>query len=482
MKKTFNYLLAIVALAGCISCSKTSVPEGQVAGASQTEQASDVPETEQASDVPEGYVKLYFDAYMPSDEEMPQQQTKMAMSGLSVVWQGTETINIWYKDANNAVQHTAATIESYSGKKAILSAVFPETAPKDEFIAELNGVSDADKLPFGQDSTRPRVNVSATQTATLGSFDPSAYAMGARWVGTSGEKPSFRFKNLVNLLKITVDNNTGKTLKKIVLSNDVSIASKNYWSIGNDDTPAITGSTTGSKFITLSGDSIADGDYYFVLSTNNNNAGSFTLSNMDLVFWFDDNSICPYSNSKSLSLSRGTLSQLGAFSIESGDLMNGSSVIPFGTQWKKGAVKAWYDSGKYESGQDYELEATSTASHWMVTPKGLIKSTSGPNQYGNSIPGQFDFRFVVANTGRGTLTYTAKSGKTTSPVYVTLNDVVQPDGTIDVTEDTEKTVSFDVVKGDEIRIYQSAGTGAGRIDLYWNSTDTPIKWERAAAE
>lgn len=496
MKKTFNYFLAIVALAGFFSCSKTSVPEGQVSGASQTEQASDVPETEQPSDVPQGYVKLYFDADMPTDEEMPLEQTKMAMSGLSVVWQGTETIRIWYKDDEDAVQYTAATFESYSGKKAILSAVIPETAPKDVFIAELNGVSDGvsgSKRPFGTDSARPRVKVSSDQTATLGSFDPSAYAMGARWVGTSGDKPSFQFKNLTNLLKITVDNNTGKTLQKIVLSNDASIASANYWTIDDAGSPAVAGSTVGSTSITLSGRDITDGDYYFVLSAKNN-SGNITLSNMEVAFYFDDHTIRTFSNPNSLTMSGYSKEAfLGTFPIETADLSyDESTFAPFGTRWTSSFIAAWAPA--YSPYLYYEAPAAVVPVGRTETPIGYIEAHKSDGSGSNIstsyyyVQGLFTFEFFAADEGTGTLTFTVRATDGTTSEGKFIRVIVKRGKTViftsdkiwDYNEPTAVSLDLTVKKGDLITIQHRGGTNNGR--LYFNETDRALSWMQKVAE
>ena len=491
-KKTFNYFLAIVALAGFFSCSKTSVPEGQVSGASQTEQTSDVTER---------YVKLYFDADMPSDEEMPLQQTKMAMSGLSVVWQGTETINIWYKDAGGAVQHTAATIESYSGKKAILSAVFPETAPKDEFIAELNGVADdSGKLPFGTDTNRPRVAVPVEQTATLGSFDPAAYAMGARWVGTSGDKPSFLFKNLTNLLKITVDNNTGKTLKKIVLScnegeaDNLSIVSKNYWNINDNGSVAISGGTVGDKSITLSGNSIADGDYYFVISAKNAtevNRGNILINNMKLTFYFEQHNFRSYSNTTSLNMGgdgRGysKMAEIGSFTIGAGDLVKEESVFaPFDTKWTKTFAKTWYDSGTFVANQVYEAAANAKPGEWTDTPMAYVTASNKISSYGNFIQGAFTFEFYAAQSGTGILSFSAKAGAATHTIQILVNDTQVGDaltfaeaGTL-----TSFAPEITVAKGDKIKIKYMNGSNYAYLTLYTDSIGgTPVHWKQKPTE
>lgn len=491
-KKTFNYFLAIVALAGFFSCSKTSVPEGQVSGASQTEQTSDVTER---------YVKLYFDADMPSDEEMPLQQTKMAMNGLSVVWQGTETINIWYKDAGEAVQHTPATIESYSGKKAILSAVFPETAPKDEFIAELKGVADkSGKLPFGTGNDRPRVEVPVEQTATLGSFDPAAYAMGARWVGTSGDKPSFLFKNLTNLLKITVDNNTGKTLKKIVLScndgeedNKLSIVSKNYWNIKDDGLVAISGGTIGDKSITLSGNSIADGDYYFVISAKNTatgNSGNILIKNMKLTFYFEQHNFRSYSNTTSLNMGDGggysKMAEIGSFTIGAGDLVKEESVFaPFDTKWTKTFAQTWYESGTFVANQVYEAAANAKPGEWTDTPMAYVTASNQISSYGNFIQGAFTFEFYAAQSGTGILSFRAKAGAATHTIQILVNDT-QVGDELTFAEANTLTLfepEITVAKGDKITIKYMNRSDNAYLTLYTNDTGaTPVHWKQKPTE
>ena len=127
MRKIFDLTCILATIAIFFSCSKEPVTSVE------------------PSDVPEGYTKVYFTAGVA---------TKTVVGNISndrtaINWTGTEPINVWYKDANGKANKVAAEFVSFSGTQAQLSALIPNDADMTEFIAEVNGVIDTDKLPFG---------------------------------------------------------------------------------------------------------------------------------------------------------------------------------------------------------------------------------------------------------------------------------------------------------------------------------------------
>ena len=326
MRKIFDLTCILATIAIFFSCSKEPVTSVE------------------PSDAPEGYTKVYFTAGVA---------TKTVVGNISndrtaINWTGTEPINVWYKDANGKANKVAAEFVSFSGTQAQLSALIPNDADMTEFIAEVNGVIDTDKLPFGiYDSqnnikTAPRCEVPANQTAVLNSFDPAAAVMGARWVQSESKPtPELRFLHMTNLLKISVKNETGKTLNKIVLNNTTPIANKNYWYIEDSGNRKVQGAVDGSKEITLSGNDIKDGDYYFVISAKCNS--TMTLKNLSITFHFSDKTYRTYTNPNEIALGGYTICEtIGNFVITSDQLeqdVDDSTFAPFGAAWGNSQVE-----------------------------------------------------------------------------------------------------------------------------------------------
>ena len=466
MKKTINFFFAIAALAGMFSCAKMEPAE-------------------QNSDIPEGYSKVYFTAGVAD--------TKTTLNGTAIEWQRTDDqVNIWYKDADGAVQKAEATIESCSGKTAYMSVILPDDAPKDDLIAELNGVIDAGRLPFGTGDNRPRCKVSPEQTAVKSSYDPTSFSMAARWKKNGDEEPFFQFNNLVNLLKVSVTNNTGRTLKKIELSNPVpegeeikkfSIASNNWWEVKDDGTLAMNGSTTGSTSVTLAGDDIEDGDYYFVLSTKNQ-GGFVTLQNMKVTFHFEGGAVRTFSNPNELSMSGfNLLVPIGSFVINSEDLDIEESInptyAPFGTKWTNSFFNNWRND--YVADIFYNAPAYSVTEGSPYSPIAYVKTKkqdgTAPDFKSTYIQGVFTFQFYVAESGTGKLTFTAKTGSDSKVIKVHVIRAEEQIQEEKFTTNAKSTSTYElsVEKGDLIKIFHNGGTNNGI--LYLNS-DFPISWER----
>lgn len=457
MKNILKINFAIAIIATLFSCAKEVAPI-------------------QDNDIPQGYVKVYFDAGVVD--------TKAVIGSSSdgrtyVHWTDDDdhAVNIWYKDANNVPAKVAATIESYSGSSARISALIPKDANMNEFYAEVNGVSDlSGKAPFGSGNNAARVKVAAEQKAVLNSFDPAVAAMGARWVKSDSKpNPTFAFNHLTNLLKISVKNETGKTLNRIVLNNEVMIACNNYWSF-EDETGylKISGSADYSSQIDLIGTDIQDGDYYFVISKANKT--SMVLKNMTVTFHFTDGSYRVFSNPAELDMREySRCAYIGSFTIRTEDLENDideSTFAPFGTSWDinvvKKAVKG--DDGKY----------VATANNGGVA----YFTCNEVNKYGNNIKGKFTFEFYTKDSGTGVLTFNTRGGADTHTCSVYVNDnKVGNDITYPNNSDTVNVVrELTVSKGDKISIVYNDTSGNAYLFFWVNNASHPVTWTEKSAE
>lgn len=467
MKKLLFVLAAMAAV--MVSCKKEHI--------SNPEETTEPTET-----IMDGYSKVYFDA------GLDDANTKTSISGLSVAWSGTETVNIWYKDANGDVQKTAASFESFSGKTAKLSAVIPDTAPKDEFIAEVNGVIDGSgKAPFGTGSNRARYKPSATQTAVAGSFDPSAHAMGARWVYSSEDPiPHFAFKNLTNLLKISVDNQTSYTIDQITLSSSTVFMAANYWNIQDGGSIKIDGSGASGSEVSLSANITpgTSGDYYFVISTKNS---SGMVNFADLKLKFKSGIYCrEYSNSTPLAMTYNTLATLGSFTLtDAGWTVDESVYAPSGTQWTTSSVKAINSQISSGGAADFNNPIPMAAASPNTALAFVATNATTVNSSGNCIYGSFLFEFYTAATGTGTLTLSLrKQTAAGNMVYVYIDGVEQADKRISLTETatTEYNVTLSVTRGQKISLRYLKNDGSTNptknqtLYVYYSSAAHPITW------
>lgn len=456
MKNLFKLSCAVAVATMFFSCSKEPIQNGP------------------ANDVPEGYTKVYFSAGVDETKAFvgPKEDDKTV-----VCWTGNEPVNIWYKSSEGEVEKVAATFESFNGRNANFSALIPSDANHNEFYAEVNGVSDGSgKIPFGSydgnPTTAARVRVAADQNAVRNSFDPAVAAMGARWVySKSKPNPTLAFKNLTNLLKISVKNETGKTLNKIVLNNDVMIACNNYWDVDDQGYIKIKGSADYSTQINLNGTDIEDGDYYFVISKTNNS--KMVLKNMTVSFHFTDGTYRIFSNSAELDMTGyAQCAYIGSFTIKTEDLKNDSTFAPFGTSWGTGAVK------NADKGNDGKYVATANNG-------GVAYFTcSEVNSSGNNIKGKFTFEFYTKDSGTGVLTFNSRGGAAghTCSVYVNDNkvgdDITYPNNSEIVNVVRELTVS----KGDKISIVYNNGSSNAYLFFYFNNASHPITWTKKSAE
>ena len=462
MKKSIFLMIAAVA-ATVISCSKEN-SEPQLV-------------------VPEGYSKVYFDAGVAD--------TKTSINGLSIEWTGDEQINIWYKDAAGTVCSTPATIESHEGKTAKLSAVLPNDAPKDEFIAELNGVSDSSgKQPFGTSTNRARYKVSTEQTAGAAGFDPDVFGMGARWKRSEDDTtPHFTFLSLCSLLKINVTNNANSAISKITLSCDNSIANSTYWSVRDAGTLSLGNSNaTVYNTIALNADvhSGETKELYFIVSAHSKE-GAAKLENMSLVFEFADTRTRTYTNPNPLDLGH-SLSTIGSFTIAEEDLPKDESYyVPFGASWDYTCLSAWKNAG-FKANEVYAmsaLEPNQSAKAFVMASYDMTVSSSTAYWRGHDSY----FEFYAAEAGTGVLTFRVRLNKQASNTNPSVCRIKKNDEEIFALTNTtgdkkieKKQVTITVEKGDKItvmlpndsntenRLVLAAGASNGGTD--------PITWTK----
>ena len=449
MKNILKFNCAIAVIATLFSCAKEVTPI-------------------QDNDIPQGYVKMYFDAGVVETVETKAFIGSSSEGRTSVHWTGNEAVNIWYKDANGAVAKVAAPIVSCDGSSAKFSALIPEDANMDEFYADVNGVCDANKLPFGKLGTNSARNyVPQEQQAVLNSFDPDAASLGARWVRSkSDEIPSFTFHQLTNMLKISLQNNTGKNINKIVLTSSTDLKLKSYWDVENGNIKISPAGTT-TRELSLNGE-IQSGTYYFVIPTKS------TFTNMTITFHYTDGSYRTFTNNTPLEISDySRCYEIGNFVLNADDLeIDDSTFAPFGTSWGTSEVK------KAVKGEDGKYVAT--ASNGGVA----YFTCNEVNQYGNNIKGKFTFEFYTKDSGTGVLTFNTRGGGPghTCSVYVNDNkfgnDITYLNNSDTVNVVRELTVS----KGDKISIVYNNTSSNAYLFFWVNDASHPVTWTKKSAE
>lgn len=451
MKNILKFNCAIAVIAALFSCAKEVTPI-------------------QDNDIPQGYVKMYFDAGVVETVETKAFIGSSSEGRTSVHWTGNEAVNIWYKDANGAVAKVAAAIVSCDGSSAKFSALIPEDANMDEFYADVNGVSDTSgKLPFGDYNTSKsaRNYVPQHQKAVLNSFDPAAASLGARWVRSkSDEIPSFTFHQLTNMLKISLQNNTGKNINKIVLTSSTELLLKSHWDVDNNGNIKIVSNGTRVTELSLNGE-IQTGTYYFVIPTKSK------FTNMSITFHYTDGSYRTFTNSTTLEIKDySRCYEIGNFVLNADDLeIDDSTFAPFGTSWDKSAVE------NAKNGTDGKYVAT--ASNGEVAY--FTCSTVDTKQ--NSLMGQFTFEFQTKSTGVGILSFMTYPGALTEKhsVSVLVNDVeikkILYSDFLAAAAKLDSKVELKVVKGDKITIQYNSGSSSAR--LYY---DPAITWTEKSAE
>lgn len=466
MKKTLNFLYAIAAFASVFSCAKMEpVNQEQI--------------------IPDGYSKVYFNAGVAEPE------SKAVINGTSIEWQGTEEINIWYKDAEGNVTKAAATIESFSGKSAYISAILPDDAPKDEFIAELNGVDGTSgKQPFGSSTSRARYKVATEQTAGANGFDADVFAMGARWKKTDDDTtPHFTFTSLCSMLKFTVTNNANNSINKVTLTCDNSIANSTYWSI-RDDGSLSFGSSNNTVYNTVTLNANVESgetkDLYFVISAHSKD-GPIKLENMKLTFEFTDERTRQYSNPQPLELGH-SLSYIAAFTINEADLPKDESYyVPFGATWDYTCLAAWNSAG-FVKGEVYAmsaLEPYESAKAFVKANQDITYASKSAYFRGNDSY----FEFYAAEAGIGVLTCRIRLNKSATNAAPSVCTVKKNDEVIYELTNTSgdkkievKQIEIEVVKGDKITVTLPADSNNENRFVFGasdaNGGNTPYTWTR----
>ncbi len=401
------------------------------------------------------YVVIHFKA--------GTEETKATLNGRSVFWTGEETVNIWYKDASGKAASTIASFDSFSGKTAVLSATIPASANMDEFYAEVNGVSDSnsDRYPWG--SNGPRTLVPAEQTAIAGSFDPAAAGMAACWRRSApGEQPSFSFVNLHNILVITVDNQTNKTIDRITLSSSSSLVCKNYWSFKDDGSIKQTYSAGSGTEISLTG-SIGSGrgDYCFVVPVKNNNGSKFKLDDMTVRFHFSGGEYFKMSNDRPLELDYNSIAAIGTFVLKNDKLVYPYGA-PFGTFWGTAFMKSWNSSGFSANTPFTGLATEDTRETVSATATASCANSINSNASGNErMVGKFKFEFTAAETGSGTLVFWSKAGSTSHTTRILKNNILVETISYSSTSHVRNSIDIDVKAGDVISIqYNNTSSNA----------------------
>ena len=378
---------------------------------------------------------------------------KSVLDGRSMNWSGDEEVYIWYKKADGKAAKVLAEFDSVNGTSASLSVLIPQDAGQDEFYAEINGVNDssASYAPWGDKG--PRVNVNSEQTAVAGSFDPAALALGAFWKKGDSDKPHFTFCNLHNLLKITIDNQSGKMIDAITLSSSSSMTCKNYWGFKEDGSVKLTYSTAGVNEIKLLG-AIGSGkaSYYMVVPVKNNNGSKFKLDDMHLTIHCQTGEYFEAHNDIPLEIDINTISSIGGFTITKSNL-NYPYGAPFGTYWGTAFMKSWNDSG-FTAKQNYIGLATEdtrdvvTAQATASTSASINSSASGNER----MVGKFSFKFVAAQTGAGLLSFWSKPGSSGQFCNIYKNDTSVHQVTYQSTSYILTSVRIEVIAGDIIKI------------------------------
>ena len=451
MKNILKFNCAIAVIATLFSCAKEVTPI-------------------QDNDIPQGYVKMYFDAGVVETVETKAFIGSSSEGKTFVHWNKDEDkVNIWYKDANGAAAKVAAAIVSCDGSSAKFSALIPEDANMDEFYADVNGVCDKDKLPFGKLGTNSARNyVPQEQQAVLNSFDPDAASLGARWVRSkSDEIPSFTFHQLTNMLKISLQNNTGKNINKIVLTSSTDLKLKSYWDVDDNGNIKIQSAGTNAKELSLNGE-IQTGTYYFVIPTKS------TFTDMSITFHYTDGSYRTFTNSTPLEIKDySRCYEIGNFILNADELeIDDSTFASFGTSWDKSALE------NAKNGDDSKYVAT--ASNGGVA---YFTCTNSVDLSKSLIRGQFTFEFQTKSTGRGILSFTTYPGGLTDnhSVSVLVNNVesarfLYKDFMAEKAK-LNSNVELEVAKGDKITIQYNSGSS--NAILYF---DPAITWTEKSAE
>lgn len=192
-------------------------------------------------------VQMTFLAFQESDG------TRASIDGVDskkINWQSSDQISVFDGTSNN--NYTIETCEGTSAK-------FTGTAASVSSYAALYPYQSGANL---SSSTITGVTLPASQTATIGSFDPAAGLMMAE---TDALEKEFAFKNAVSYIKVT----TGQATKSIsVRSLGTEYIAGTVTLSYNAGAPTATVTGSGTNTVTLvpgSGTTIAAGTYYIAV-------------------------------------------------------------------------------------------------------------------------------------------------------------------------------------------------------------------------
>ena len=426
--------------------------------------------------IPEGMVKLVFTADVL--------QTKTSLDGNIVKWTGDEQIDVWYQTADGKIASSKAVFESFSDSNASLSVIIPADADRNEFYAgvnvELSGSTWVDKVFT--------VSNRSHQIAYANDYDSSCTAIGARWAKSgNNDKAHFRFKNLHNLLKITINNQTGKTIDKITLYSEDILACSNSWSVDSDGADVFEYIEGEDTFIELVG-SVGAGtsSYYFIVPVKNSDANKFVLDDMCLNIHFTTSEYYQVSNSKILELGDNTICSLADFNLTKAKLTYPYGA-PFGTYWGTSFIKSWNTAGWTSREQYTGLASYDTRE--VVTAIATASSSAQiyPNKSGNErMTGQYTFQFIAAESGRGELSFWSQAGATKHTASVLKNGAIVHNLTFSSTGSQFTSHEIDVEAGDMISIIYNDTSGSAALYCggdYQSSSDgiidRRIRWKKS---
>ena len=412
------------------------------------------------------------------------QLTKTSLSGNKVHWVGDEQIKVWYKTSDGKVGMSLASFKSFTGSKAVLFALVPEDADRNEFYAGVN----VEMRGETWENKEFLVINDSQQEAVSDNFDQRVTAIGARWKkAENDDTPHFSFFNLHNILEVTILNNTGKTLDRIMLSSSDKLVCSNKWNVADDGSiefEYVDGEETNIELVGRIGEGVSS--YYFVVPVRNSDSDMFRLNQMQLDFHFETSEYYQLNNSRPLEIGENTVCHLGSFNLTKNKLSYPQGA-PFGTYWDTSFIKSWNTVGWAKAVQYTGLASYDTRE--VVTAIATASSSAGiyPNKSGNErMTGQYTFQFIAAESGRGELSFWSQAGGTTHTASVLKNGAVVHNLTYSSTGSQLTSHEIDVEAGDMISIiYNNTSSNAALYcgGDYESSSDgivdRRIRWEKS---
>lgn len=245
MKRIFNFSLAVIALtAAAASCSK------EMASPAEEEVIKTVPTT--------------FTASLDADK------AGLSESGKQVLWESGDKIAVY--DGTAIREFTLI-----DGEGTTSATFYGEVAETAENFIAVHPFASANKVTPAAEETPASISISvpATQTIASGSLiDPAALVA----VAESADSTSLAFKNVVSLVKFTVDAEGVTTFKLSGASGEKFTGTA---SVGTDAVATSAGNTA-SLTVKPAGESFATGTYYAaVLPTAFSNGLTLAVNKTD---------------------------------------------------------------------------------------------------------------------------------------------------------------------------------------------------------